>query len=172
MKLTTRVSLVLLVAVVLTLSTEKIVRSHCEIPCGIYGDRTRIDLLYEDIATVEKSMTQVILLNDGSRSPNINQLVRWVSNKEEHATKIQHVVMQYFMTQRIKPKPAGDAGRKKYVTQLTSLHGILVHAMKAKQTTDVEHTKHLRQLVDQFAAAYFNAEDLAHIRSHHGKHSD
>ena len=172
MKLTTRACLVLLVAVVLTLSTEKIVRSHCEIPCGIYGDRTRIDLLYEDITTVEKSMHQVILLKDSGPPPNINQLVRWVNNKEEHATKIQHVVMQYFMTQRVKPKPAGDAGRKKYVTQLTSLHGILVHAMKAKQTTDVEHAKHLRRHVDQFAAAYFTAEDLKHIRSHHGKHSD
>ncbi len=172
MKLTTRVSLVLLVAVVLTLSTEKIVRSHCEIPCGIYGDRTRIDLLYEDITTVEKSMNQVILLSDVGAAENINQLVRWVTNKEEHATKIQHVVMQYFMTQRIKPKPAGDAGYKKYVTQLTSLHGILVHAMKAKQTTDVEHAKHLRRHVDRFAAAYFTAEDLKHIRSDHGKHSD
>jgi hypothetical protein len=44
--------------------------------------------------------------------------------------------------------------------------------MKAKQTTDVEHAQHLRQHVDQFAAAYFSAEDLKHIRSHHGKHSD
>ncbi len=60
MKLTTRASLVLLVAVVLTLSTEKIVRSHCEIPCGIYGDRTRIDLLYEDITTVDDLVTTLI----------------------------------------------------------------------------------------------------------------
>ncbi len=172
MKLTTRACLVLLVAVVLTLGTGKIVRSHCEIPCGIYGDRTRIDLLYEDITTVEKSMNQVILLSDVGAAENINQLVRWVTNKEEHATKIQHVVMQYFMTQRVKPKTAGDAGYKKYVTQLTSLHGILVHAMKAKQTTDVEHGKHLRRHVDEFSAAYFTAEDLKHIRSDHGKHSD
>lgn len=172
MKLTTKASLVVLVAVVLTLGTERIVRSHCEIPCGIYGDTTRIDLLYEDIATVEKSMKQVTELKSASPPPNINQLVRWVSNKEEHANKIQHIVTQYFMTQRVKPKPVGDAGHKKYITQLTSLHGMLIHAMKAKQTTDVEHAKHLRRLVDQFSAAYFNAEDLAHIRSHHGKHSD
>ncbi len=172
MKLLSKVCLVLLVSVFMTFGTYRIVRSHCEIPCGIYGDRTRIDLLYEDIETVEKSMTQVMVLKNSGPPPNINQLVRWVNNKEEHATKIQHIVMQYFMTQRVKPKPAGDAGRKKYVTQLTSLHGILVHAMKAKQTTDVEHAKHLRRHVDQFAAAYFSAEDLKHIRSHHGKHSD
>lgn len=171
MNLTTKVSLVVLVALVVTLGTERIVRSHCEIPCGIYGDRTRIDLLYEDITTVEKSMTQIDELKRSS-SANINQLVRWVGNKEEHANKIQHVVTQYFMTQRVKPTPDGDAGHKKYLTQITSLHEMLIYAMKSKQTTDVDNTKQLRRLVDQFAAAYFTAEDLEHIRSHHGKHSD
>jgi nickel superoxide dismutase len=172
MKLTAKVSLVVLVALVLTLGTEKIVRSHCEIPCGVYGDTTRIDLLYEDILTVEKSMQQIMELSKASLPANMNQLVRWVGNKEEHANKIQHAVTQYFMTQRVKPKPASDAGYKQYLTQLTSLHEMLIAAMKAKQTTDLGQTKELRRLVDQFAAAYFTAEDLEHIRSHHGKHSD
>ncbi len=170
MKLLSKVCLVLLVSVFMTFGTYRIVRSHCEIPCGIYDDEARIDILYEDILTVEKSMTQVMVLKNSGPPPNINQLVRWVNNKEEHANKIQHVVTQYFMTQRIKPKGADDPAHKKYITQLTSLHGILIHAMKAKQTTDVAHCKHLRQLVDRFAAAYFTAEDLKHIRSEHGHH--
>ena len=163
MKLFVRSSLVLACAALLVWSATDRAFSHCEIPCGIYGDRTRIDLLFEDIQTIEKSMKQI-------KNPaiNFNQRTRWVHNKEEHAKKIQNVVMQYFMTQRVKPKPAGDAGRDKYVAQLTSLHHVMVHAMKAKQTTDVAHCKHMRDQLHAFAAAYFSAEDLKHIREHHG----
>ena len=28
--------------------------AHCQIPCGIYGDKLRIDLMMEDAATIEK----------------------------------------------------------------------------------------------------------------------
>ena len=111
------------------------VSSHCEIPCGIYGDTTRFSLLYEHIATVEKSMQQIIALSkaeSANNSTNSNQLARWVKNKEEHANEIQHIVTQYFMTQRVKPKDTSDT---KYVKHLTLLHKILVHAMKSKQTT-------------------------------------
>lgn len=157
-----RLSPVVVAALIVLLGRYNIAHSHCEIPCGIYGDTARIHMLYEDIGTIEKSMQQIIALE--KESPvNYNQLVRWVNNKEEHASKVQHVATQYFMTQRIK------SASEKYIPQLTSMHGILVHAMKAKQTTDVEHCKHLRDLVDKFAAAYFSGEDLKHIREHHGK---
>ena len=76
--------------------------AHCEIPCGIYDDQVRAQLILEHSQTVEKSMVQIIKLGKES-SVNYNQLVRWVSNKEEHANKIQAIVTQYFMTQRIKP---------------------------------------------------------------------
>jgi hypothetical protein len=35
------------------------------------------------------------------------------------------------------------------------LHHIQVHAMKAKQTTDLSHIEHLRTLVKKFRAVYF-----------------
>ena len=44
---------------------------------------------------------------------------------------------------------------------------MLVHAMKAKQTTDQAHVEKLRELVVQFSKLYFNDDDLKHIRSHH-----
>ena len=166
MKLLSKVCLVLLVSVFMTFGTYRIVRSHCEIPCGIYDDKARIDILYEDILTVEKSMTQVMVLKNSGPPPNINQLVRWVNNKEDHASKIQHVVTQYFMTQRVKTKPASDAkAHAKYLEQLTALHGMLIHAMKAKQTTDKSHCMKLRALVDQFSAAYFDAETRKGLRA-------
>ena len=30
--------------------------SHCQIPCGIYGDEARFNMITEHITTVEKSM--------------------------------------------------------------------------------------------------------------------
>ena len=161
-------ALLALALVVLTLAwTHKVVLSHCEIPCGIYGDQMRIDLLYEDITTIEKSMQQIVALSKESPM-NVNQVVRWVTNKDVHATKIQETVMQYFMTQRVKPADEKDAeAYRKYVKQLTTLHGMLVAAMKAKQTTDLANVEQLRKLVDDFAASYFTAEDLKHIRAEH-----
>lgn len=143
-------------------------RAHCEIPCGIYGDQMRIDMLMENIQTVEKSMRMIRELDRGGES-NWNQLVRWVSNKEEHCDKIQEIVTQYFMTQRF-PLVDPDKDKAAYDRQtmhLHILHGILVHAMKAKQTTDDEHCFAMREHLMHFAETYFTAEDLEHFREHH-----
>ena len=65
--------------------------AHCQIPCGIYDDQLRAKLIAEHAGTIEKSMQQIIEL--GKANPvNYNQLVRWVSNKESHATEIQDIV--------------------------------------------------------------------------------
>jgi len=122
--------------------------AHCEIPCGIYDDQMRIEMLREHITTIEKSMNQVILLEkDANRKAN--QLTRWVMNKEQHADELQEIVSQYFMTQRLKP----DA--KDYASKLQLLHEMLLAGMKSKQTTDLGQVKRLRELVDLFEKAYF-----------------
>ena len=158
---------VLAIATVAFISSDRIARSHCEIPCGIYGDMARIVLLNEHIATIEKSMTQIATLSKESPM-NVNQVVRWVNNKEEHCNKIQHIVTQYFMTQRVKPAAPGDmAGQKKYLKRLTILHAMLQSAMKSKQTTDTTHTANLSKQVKEFSEAYFTAEDLKHFKEHH-----
>ena len=142
-------------------------RAHCEIPCGIYGDNMRVALLFEDIATIEKSMNQIVALSKDPAA-NANQLARWIDNKEEHCDKIQRIVTQYFMTQRVKPAPDSDIeGRKRYVGQLSALHGMLIHAMKAKQTTDLKQVEQLRLLVEEFAGLYFGEEELEHLRKEH-----
>ena len=125
--------------------------AHCEIPCGIYDDHMRIHLIAEDATTIEKAMKQIVDL--GKEKPiNYNQLVRWISNKEEHATRIQHTVAQYFMTQRIKPD------QEKYSEKVTVLHQMLIAAMKCKQTTDLDHVASLRSLLKQFETLYFGPE--------------
>ena len=129
--------------------------SHCEIPCGIYGDKTRIELLAEHITTIEKSIKSITSLR-GEKEINYNQLVRWVNNKEKHAEKIQEIVYQYFMAQRVKPADSKDAKKyDTYIQQLTILHEILVYAMKSKQSTDLNTITKLRSLVDSFEKVYF-----------------
>ena len=129
--------------------------AHCEVPCGIYDDSLRIKLIYEHITTVEKSMNSIIELSKEA-APNYNQLVRWVVNKENHAEKIQEIVSQYFLHQRIKvTDPSDEIAYDKYVKSLTLLHKILVNAMKTKQTTDLSFIEELRKTVHEFEEVYF-----------------
>ena len=128
------------------------VGAHCEIPCGIYDDQLRADLIAEHTTTIEKSMKKIVELS--KQNPvNYNQLVRWISNKEKHADEIQHLVTQYFMTQRLKT----DA--KKYSEKLAVLHKMLIYAMKCKQSTDVAHISTLRSLLKEFEILYFGHSD-------------
>lgn len=160
------VALAAVIAVFSLAAGVSVVRAHCEIPCGIYGDRMRVDLLREHFQTLEKSMTKVVEIGE-SDDKNYNQLVRWVNNKELHANKVQEIVYQYFMNQRIKPANEGEDGYGEYVEQLTLLHRMLVSAMKCKQTTDLQHVKDLRDALDAFEKAYFDEEDDAHMKEHH-----
>ena len=142
----------LMVAFALVALGAATVGAHCEIPCGIYDDQLRADLIAEHSTTIEKSMKKIVELS--KQNPvNYNQLVRWISNKEKHADEIQHLVTQYFMTQRIKP----DA--KKYSEKLAVLHKMLIYAMKCKQSTDVAHVSTLRSLTKEFEVLYFGHAD-------------
>ncbi len=129
--------------------------SHCQVPCGIYDDQMRIKMIAEHITTMEKAMKQVTELSK-EKTPNYNQIVRWVMNKEKHAEELSDIVTYYFMTQRLKPTPQTDAGKYgHYQKKLELLHHILVYTMKAKQTTDLAHIKKLRELLKKFETAYF-----------------
>ena len=148
---------------------------HCQVPCGIYGDKMRIDMLMEDCATIEKAMTTLQAM-DAEESPSKNQMVRWVMTKEQHAQSIQDTVAAYWLAQRIKApkdfirKSGLDDGINKYYAQLKSMHQITVAAMKCKQTTDKSHVDALRKAANEFSAGYFTAEDLKHLNEH--EHSE
>ena len=122
--------------------------AHCEIPCGIYDDEMRIDMMAEHLTTIEKSMKQIQKL-EASKSIDYNQLIRWVMNKETHANEFQEIVTQYFMTQRIK------VDTEDYAKKLIVLHKMLVYAMKCKQTTHLSHISTLRSLLKEFHDLYF-----------------
>jgi nickel superoxide dismutase len=130
--------------------------AHCQIPCGIFDDELRVQLIEEHIGTIEKSMKQIVALSNED-DEDYNQIVRWVVNKDEHADKIQDIATYYFMAQRIKP-PADlddEDAVKQYMHKLALLHSIQIHAMKTKHGTDLEHIETLRTLTKEFRAAYF-----------------
>jgi nickel superoxide dismutase len=125
--------------------------AHCEVPCGIYDDKARITMISEHITTIEKSMKEIVVLQD-SKPIDYNQLVRWIANKDKHADELQHIVSQYFLTQRIKPDS------EKYGEKLVLLHKMLVDSMKCKQTTDIAHVASLRNLLKEFQTLYFEED--------------
>ena len=126
---------------VFVISLAAIVYSHCQIPCGIYGDQARFDMIAENISTIEKSMNQINQLST-EQKPDINQITRWVQNKEQHADDTTRIITYYFMAQRIKPAPNDNSpAYKAYISKLTILHEMLYNCMKAKQTTDLSHVE-------------------------------
>lgn len=86
--------------------------AHCQVPCGIYDDHTRVQQMLEDAATVEKATTMMAELAGNSGAESQNQTVRRMMNKEFHAQKAIKIISDYFLTQRVKPS------QKDYATQL------------------------------------------------------
>ncbi|MBI9070211.1 MAG: hypothetical protein JEY94_01350 [Melioribacteraceae bacterium] len=163
MKLKRQYKIVLTTAIFLAaLFITRNINAHCEVPCGIYNDSVRVTLILEHISTIEKSMNQINTIS-AEEKPNYNQLVRWVMNKEEHAEKIQEIVSQYFLHQRIK---ITDHEKKeeyaKYQKQLELLHKLSVYSMKTKQTTDLKIIDDLRATVKEFQEVYFHEHKHKH----------
>jgi len=132
-----------------------VARAHCQIPCGIYDDEARVLMIEEHITTIEKSMKLVRELS-AAEEPDHNQIVRWVANKDHHADELTEIVTYYFMAQRLNPADAADEAKAEaYQHKLHLLHAMVFHAMKAKQTTDPQHTEALRKLLGEFEVAYF-----------------
>ena len=144
---------ILITLLILFLSNT--VYGHCEIPCGIYEDSLRVALIKEHITTIDKSMKQINLLSQES-VVNYNQLVRWITNKDNHAKKIQNIVSQYFLHQRIKLTDANGDKYDKYIKNLTLLHQLLVYSMKAKQSTDLDVIDKLNETIFSFEESYFH----------------
>ena len=137
--------------------------AHCQVPCGIYNDVARIIQIQEDFSTIQKAMTKIKELSQQQDATSMNQLTRWVMTKEDHASKIQKVVSDYFLTQRIKPKTEGSEFDT-YVKQTTTLHQILVSAMKCKQTVDLGHVDEGLHQIETFIDLYFDTHGKDHIK--------
>ncbi|MCP3906327.1 MAG: superoxide dismutase [Planctomycetes bacterium] len=153
---------------VILASIQPSASAHCEVPCGIYTDHARIDQMLEDATTVSKATGQIIALSKEADALSLNQATRWVVTKEEHATRIQNTIAQYFLTQRVKPKDARSDEWDDYVKRLTEHHAVMVAAMKTKQTVDPIAVATLRQSIERIARYYPapDAREHEHGRGH------
>ncbi len=137
-------------------------RAHCEIPCGIYGDEMRFDMMAEHRQTIEKSVREIKRLSK-AKQKDLHQIARWVHNKELHAEKIQQIISQYFMHQRI--KVVSDPKSKQYqpyLQQLALAHQVAVAAMKNKQAADLSRVESLRQAIENFRVNYLGPGKSGH----------
>ena len=140
----------LVVFAILFVIPTQVLQGHCEVPCGIYGDQRRFEDMLEDQQTIAKAIASMeeLLPNLGSDTLSVNQVARWVATKESHATKIQHTIAQYFMTQRIK------ADGERYQEKLMSAHAVMVAAMKCKQTASQANADALKIAIMKFYSVY------------------
>ena len=157
-----------LVLAIVLITASNVLVAHCEMPCGIYDDKMRINMIDEDIITIKKSMKQINIAEAISTSNtnemtkentvtkngeiSYNQIVRWVITKDKTADNIQNIVSQYFMTQRISPDT------KNYNEKLSLLHFMLIYAMKCKQTTNIDNVNALKELLTKFDLIYFKKQ--------------
>ena len=128
--------------------------AHCEVPCGIYDDHARIDQMLEDSTTIGKAVTQILELTGKTDAESLNQLTRWINNKEIHATKIQDTIAQYFLNQRVKPARQGTQAWNDYIMRLVQHHAVMIAAMKTKQTVDPDRVIALRDAIEAIGVYY------------------
>jgi len=147
-------SLAVASAVVFLLVQASDVSAHCQVPCGIYDDAARITRLHEDATTIGKAMKEMSGLVGVHDAQSLNQAVRWVATKEDHASHVIDVVAQYFLTQRVKPVAPGQDGYEAYLKKLADHHAVMVAAMKAKQNADPAFADQLHKAIDTMAGYY------------------
>ena len=140
--------------------------AHCQVPCGIYDDARIIIEIEEHIQTINKAMDNILSITSKNEqtAQEMNQLVRWINTKEEHAQKIQSTLMEYFLAQRIKPKESSEDGYSQYVDLTTLCQNIIYTAMKTKQTVELLHLEELKMLIDDLVKLYFDDHGTKHLK--------
>ena len=117
----------------------------------VYGSQFKKDfkkarkLPIEDLSNIFKIISTLQSQTDAQSQ---NQMVRWVTNKEEHAQKIISTISDYFLTQRVK------ASQADYTARLVKHHTVIVAAMKAKQNAEAKYAKDLKAAIQALTAYY------------------
>ena len=86
-----------------------------------------------------------------------------MNNKESHAQKIQDVISEYFLAQRIKPKYSTEKEYDKYVQLSTSCQKIIFYAMKCKQNVDTQYVEKLSAELESFVVVYLDKHGKEHL---------
>lgn len=126
---------------------------HCQVPCGIFDDPAIVAELQQAAATVRKAIVQCNELHTADTNlQSMNQIVRWINTKEEHASKIIKLVTEYCLCQRVKKEVF--ANDNDYIEALKAHHNTMVCAMKCKQSMDVTIVDALDHALSDMSTMY------------------
>jgi small subunit ribosomal protein S27Ae len=82
----------------------------------------------------------------------MNQMIRWINVKEEHADKIIKLVSDYCLCQRVKKEVFKND--EDYVLALKSHHAVMQNAMKCKQNVDTAAVDGLDHAIADMSKMY------------------
>ena len=129
---------------------------HCQVPCGIFDDPAIVAEIKQAVETIKKACVQANELHEAlpgaSSAQELNQMVRWINTKEEHASKIIKLIAEYCLCQRVK-KEVFESD-KDYTDALQAHHAVMQCAMKCKQSVDNSVVDNLEHAVDDFSKMY------------------
>lgn len=109
--------------------------SHCQMPCGIYHDQMVYDKVDEYYETMFKAVS-ALEDNQFSSDENYNQFIRWVMTKEKQSDDTAHLLVEYFLQQKIKPSKDQET-----LDQVQVIHNLLFMLVQIKQTIDLNIVK-------------------------------
>lgn len=131
---------------------------HCQVPCGIFDDPLIVSDIKQACETIRKAMVKANELHAtlATEPVSMNQMIRWINTKEEHADKIIKLVAEYCLCQRVKKDVFKSD--EDYVEALKSHHAVMQCAMKSKQSLDTAACDALDHAVGDFCKMYLPAE--------------
>lgn len=147
-------AILVLWTVAAVLSPQRPAVAHCQVPCGIYDDPARIRQMLEDVTTIGKAVDQIRELSAKNDALSLNQAIRWINTKEQHASNIITTVAEYFLTQKVKEEAKEAPGYAAYLEQLATHHRVMRTAMKCKQTVDPAAVAELKGAVEALGKLY------------------
>eukprot|EP00045_Choanoeca_perplexa_P017167 m.244215 g.244215 ORF g.244215 m.244215 type:complete len:164 (+) comp17464_c0_seq1:3586-4077(+) len=144
------------VAAVAASGRPSLLDAHCQVPCGIYDDDARVGQLKEDAVTIGKATTEIEKLTKSgvNNAQNLNQAVRWIATKDQHASDIITTVSEYFLTQKVKEAEKGDKDYTQYLEVLAAHHRVMRAAMKTKQQVSSQAVADLNHAVGDLSKVY------------------
>merc|ERR1712151_1453410 len=105
----------------------------------------------EDAATIRKAVVQSADLHKAGTLQDTHQMIRWITTKEEHATKIMETVGTYFLAQKVEKDLLTE---EEYLKVLALHHAVMVAAMKAKQSSELGPVDTLDKAISELEPVY------------------
>jgi nickel superoxide dismutase len=90
-----------------------------------------------------------------ANAKDMQQMVRWVNTKEDHASKVIKTIAEYFLTQKQATcVTSTGAARDIYLNNLALHHAVMVAAMKTKQNVDAKFADELDSAIHALKHVY------------------